>query len=453
MPKRRLRTTVPARVAVLVFAGISLAFMVWGLRTPPPLARGVLSDGSIITLEGVTYGHGPHYLHLGTHLQRWLGAHVHPEVGRFLHLERWGFTAYPYGQDPDRLLLWAKMRTPTPPLGHRGGDHHPLRPVLLDDDGIPYPDHIAETVPDTETWRKMFLWSVWPHRSRFLHVRVYDEDPKDAAAKPVLEWVIANPHPIQPPEWTTAALPIRSPAGPLQVTLNRLERVAVPPPEQAHTFPRNDGLVAAFHVTQDGKPAPDWRILEVLVEDPTGNTRTWGRPPEARYTVSNTGELLAEAANVVPPKETTIRLRVRLARKEDLQDRVTINHLPVSWDGPEVVPLNRTVRLCGRPVQLLQVSHTSQGLSFGYPFTLEYALRERPPIGVYPVKAVDSAGRPVDLRAMSWSSPDVGQLGLRPLPDAQFVDLTIRRSLDSVPVELCHEAVFSVAVPHAAHRP
>lgn len=420
MFKRRGRILLLAGLIPLVLAGL-----VYAQQTPAPLAATRLPDGRVLTLNGVTHGHGTQYWYGGTRWQRWVGDHIHPGTARLLGLNPWAYSAHPVGQDPDQLLFWAKITDKDHTTRPNAPSPYYLRALLLDDDDCPYPQHTSGEYPVAGGWREHFQWSIWPHRSGMLRVRLFvQKSAREELGAPAVEWVVPNPAPAAV-ALNSGPVPAEAEAGPLHVVLTRLERMPPPSAGPPDPFAPQDGLRAVFRISENGRPAPDWRLSEVVLTDPTGNIYSWGKGPAAHYTVTPRGELVAECYGTVPPHEQVCRLTVRLVQPAYLKREAKVSGLPLPWAGPSTLNLKQSTVIRGETVHFKRVTRVDRP-GRATLFNVEFAT-DRPSPGAFSVvKAYDQSGAPLKIGRGDWSSLGSGFAGLDAPPTSHTVTLHVR---------------------------
>jgi hypothetical protein len=96
------------RTMLLTAAFIVLLALGVALMKGPPKQRRRLPDGTVVTLEGVTFGKGAHHLVLGNPVQRWLGSVLPLGAVRLLGITVANSATPMYStvEEPDRVVFW-----------------------------------------------------------------------------------------------------------------------------------------------------------------------------------------------------------------------------------------------------------------------------------------------------------------------------------------------------------
>ncbi|HTE20475.1 MAG TPA: hypothetical protein VK689_19080 [Armatimonadota bacterium] len=238
---------------------LALGAGVWLLLADPNAQRQRLADGTILKLEGVTYGR-QHALSVGAPWQKLLSP-VLP--ARFQPRLVPGRT---FGED--RIVCWFSESPSYNERARRPGfdwmAYHMSQPApwpeLLDDHG----SRMGRAEPGVELsgpapFQTIALTS-YPRRGRSIRLRYYNPQGRT----PVAEFVIPNPDPGPHPVWNAEPLPATRSSGALKFTLQELRRDL----KRRRLGPE----FASFRVSQNGRPTWDWEPVELTLADATGNS-------------------------------------------------------------------------------------------------------------------------------------------------------------------------------------
>jgi len=114
----------------------------------------------------------------------------------------------------------------------------------------------------------------FPRRQGKFYLRVLEWNPQNGRQTVKNGFVISNPARGYFSAWLPDPLPNTQEDDDLSVTLNRLEFGAKTPYQgnsNAPNDPMNKGILAAFQIQQNGKPATNWQPAQVETSDATGN--------------------------------------------------------------------------------------------------------------------------------------------------------------------------------------
>jgi hypothetical protein len=314
-----------SRALLLLSVVTSIAALivgVWALAQDPFTQRLRLPDGSLLSLEAVTYG-SKHEFVYRTWLQKLLLL-TPPPVGP----SRNAFSSPPI-VPPSALVLW---------FVYRGGtiDWNRTQVTIVDDQGDETPafSHSWTLWPTNLNPDQHGYWEVeetalfqFPRRGTFFRVRYYDE----AARTPFAEFLVRNPTPGSHATWMGERLPSKRRIGDLSIALTELTTEfqfgrgtphRIPPRRTARSrhlpapfmfgdrfLPGSRPALAVFRLTEQGQPSRRWEPLGGMVWDGTGNERwMWlGWDRRARVFVGNMGDGLW-------PDSSAWKLRLELAR-------------------------------------------------------------------------------------------------------------------------------------------
>jgi hypothetical protein len=266
-----------------------------------------LRDGSVITLEAVTYGKEHHYAQESgwRRLLEPIIPGLKPSVDALV-----GPVISPNART---LVFWTRRRSARPGV--------PITALAFRRRVYAFDEHgcLSETGwgcssvdlgwPPTEVVEAWAL-PAFPRRSRTVGLRIIARDPNGQWV-PWAEFCTSNPTPGPHPTWTAQPLPLIERAGNLTVTLTGLttgiqrEGTLAPATGNEEAWSR-----ATFRLTQGGRPTIIWTPAGITLSDPTGNIwsprDTAGGHTGGEETFSFLGNLW--------PDETAWKLRVRLAR-------------------------------------------------------------------------------------------------------------------------------------------
>jgi hypothetical protein len=264
------------RWAVFFSAIVLVAVIFVGVAVAAGRARARaqrLPDGSILSLEAVTYGQ-QHQIVRGTWWQKLLNPILtNPARNQFAMM----FPRY-QSAGSDTLGIWTLRDIPSRNRLRGSLPSWEARGVVFDDMG-----NAAETTvrvigagagygaPVLETWDL----SAFPRRGEHVGLRLYTRPP-GGDWRPAAEFVVPNPDPGPHPAWQPSPLPITVRQGDTAFTLTRLrtgldETGSADPPSAVETWTE-----ATFRVTEKGKPSTAWEPVDLVISDATGNT--W-KPP------------------------------------------------------------------------------------------------------------------------------------------------------------------------------
>ncbi len=116
-------------------------------------------------------------------------------------------------------------------------------------------------------WRRFLLHPLVPDRVRSWGASGWVGDSRQVIAS----FRVPNPYPITNAHWVAAPLPATHIAGPVQVRLDSIEAVTIPPSE---TYPIPDlrfRFVPRFSLKSTEPPEDGWEATRVELSDPVGN--------------------------------------------------------------------------------------------------------------------------------------------------------------------------------------
>ena len=412
----------PRRVWTLiaVLAVVIVAVAVWSLASlrPPVRSATRLADGTLLTLEDVTYGR-EHALVKGAGWQKAL-AKLFPPLKERLVIEY----SRTLSQHPEAVTFWV-VRTGAP-----AGSYWDVRGAALDEHGCetePTGGVTNSDGPGREVHG--FTLNVFPRRSRTVGVRVYQRDPQSNRWRRLAEYSVPNPYRRSYPTWSPEPVPATKPNGDLSVTLTRLVTGAGPGTPPRKPQPGEEiWSNARFRVVQNGKPSTDWQPREVEVSDATGNrftssANTYGQDGDSR------GSMHLGWRGSLWPDEPAWKLRFEFSRRAGFapDELWTLNGLVLPQKGKTLKVAQRAVRQ-GLPVELVALSRGGappdgfSSFSEGAGVHLS-APSVRPGTRITLVRVTDERGRPVKQGGSGWGGGQFS-FGLEPPADAKRLNLT-----------------------------
>jgi hypothetical protein len=351
MYKRRPRSMLMLPI-LLVLLAIVIILAARTQGRPEPLK---LPDGSLLTLEAVTYG-SRHEVVLGPWWVKVLRPVVpegwrHDLYHRF-HCRVQSLTA----PTPETLVFWTVRRGVQPPVISRIPLYNSPRLVAFDEHGCEieaagYATRYFNGWGSSEAIEAWVL-PVFPRRGKTVGLRAFMLSPEQKWVH-AFEWTVRNPTPGPHPVWQPHPLPLTARTGDLKVTLTGLtggvklaDRGGWPAGGRVLTR-------ATFQVARGGRPANEWEPVGIQVSDASGNT--WSSlgfpPPESRASK----RIAIEGA---PWRdEPAWKLRVEMARVTSFtpEELLTFRNLPVPRLDKPAHP-NRTLTYHGLRLRLQTIS-------------------------------------------------------------------------------------------------
>jgi hypothetical protein len=289
---------------------LALAAAGWGISQiggEPPRR---LDDGSLLTLEAVTYGQehavviGPPWARLLRHV---VPPNLHAEFDRRFRCNVLTQSTAPL----DTLAVWTRRRGVTV----AGGTSFPGRIIATDEHGYGSGIFGYSRSLDSGSQEFVQMWPlpVFPRRGRTVTLRAQMLN-AERKWRSGFEFTVPNPTPGPYAVWTVRPLPQTQRTDDLSVTLTGLSAGVRPSgiydPFAMHLFVGQPWTRAEFRVTRGNRPAPEWQPLQITVSDPTGNLWT-------EHTLSTYQQEPPEVFFIrgVPwPEDPVWKLRVELAR-------------------------------------------------------------------------------------------------------------------------------------------
>jgi hypothetical protein len=232
-----------------------------------------LPNGSVLVLEGVTYGR-EHRVVFGGAWQRLLHPLVPPAVQKWLGCQE--VTLAP--TRTDRLCFWVRHSRFAPRQQWNRSTGTAYSPSTWDTRAVPVDEHGCEG-PDGRlvdfqvlTAADLRVWGIetFPRREQTVKLRIYERTPQGWAR--AAEFTAGNPTPGRHPQWEASPPPLVKRNGDLDFTLTSFETgLSAADPKRA-AGPGEEVLSrAAWQVRRSGLPAPGWRLLNLQISDATGN--------------------------------------------------------------------------------------------------------------------------------------------------------------------------------------
>jgi hypothetical protein len=327
----------------LLALGTGLASLAWLGTVPPPVQTRRLPDGSILELQGATYGTGEAVR--GSGWQKVLYALLPPARK---HQAR---VTVLRGERPGQVTF--HFRTDRPGTAPR----HSL--------GLLYASVFDEHGCEVSSWRweeqhptEQLSFPVFPRRARTVGLRLYKL--KGVRWTLLAEFRVSNPRPGPYPIWSPPPLPLSQPMGEdpgggrpavtlTELTANREENLGF------GMWPGKVYWRAIFRVTRDGKPTRDWTLSALTFTDPTGNT--W--EPGAQDYSQRGDEIHANFSAPLWADETAWKLKAEFSRTGSAafgpDELWTVRDLPVPRRG-KVIPLRRRAFVQGVPLEVVSIA-------------------------------------------------------------------------------------------------
>jgi len=223
---------------------------------PPAHQVAMLADGTVVTLEGVTYGR-----------ERRFGG---------MSIEQIPGTGDATPDTQDAIILWTRAVRPAAGRNARVG-FQPGPIHIFDDAGKECIS--CESVAQARYLPNnghAFMLYAWPRRSAEFSVEIsYSYDPRHPA---IVKFRVANPHPVRTPPYTPMPAPITRRDADLEVTLDGLHQMP-PPMYRGGPIGRQElenrlqplHTMASFRMKFHGQPTQEWIPTEALITDSTGN--------------------------------------------------------------------------------------------------------------------------------------------------------------------------------------
>jgi hypothetical protein len=420
--KARPRGRAGLLIGAFLALGLALAAAVLLLAWRPPLRKTSLADGSVVTLEAVTYGLQTRVQ--GSALQRLFYALL--PAGRKEHA---GVTVC-RGSAPGVLAFWV-MRdgpalTPTQLVG-----------TVFDELGNESPSVYAQGLGQN---RERFEFTVFPRRGRISALRLYRHLSSDVRQNSET-WKALGEVPTRNPvggtyrQWSAGPLPAAARTGDVAVAVKAFVIGADPGRTYMMRGPAEVYCSVTLRVTQGGKPAGYWSPSLESISDITGNLWNVG---SGAYT-SHGSEVRILFPSCTWPGEEAWKLRVRLVRTPGAafapHELWQVRSIPIPPRGRSAL-ISKAATVNGASLELVGVlgpdTRPPPGFEFaGRPQAPALLLRAREPMprDLYRslVRARDERGREVSVSSTA-STGDRSEsrevLRIDAPPGAKTLDLT-----------------------------
>jgi len=292
LPKNRVGAYLLPVVVMVVIVAVVGAVLFSALQKETRL----LPDGSVLTLEAVTYGTRHRFI-AGTWLQQLLHA-----VLPARHKQHSGCLVKVYDTGENKLVLWTTHLDPRKGTGAMGDSLD----LFIEDEQGHEPSLCSSTREGLLAVRGIEYWeaSVFPRRSQTLRLRFYRQGSRDLLA----EFAVSNPTPGPFPTWTSEPLPATRHYGNVSLTLVSFTTGLDGPnnTEPARPGELIRGLIR-YRLNENDRRARSWELQRVRLWDATGNT-------EEHYFPSET-EL--EFFGALAAGETAWKMNFQIARDLD----------------------------------------------------------------------------------------------------------------------------------------
>ncbi len=388
-----------------------------------------LPDGTVLTLEHVSFGK-QHYYDGRRWWERWLP--------RLPALWQRTLRIAPSSASPamtrsttnETLVLWFHMR-----WGSASNPPPWYEVEVLDENA---------QVRRGPTWRSGQVLSgiqriagigfdAFPRRSRKIILRYYERNPATYGQE--LKWELPISNPAHGPfaAWPPTPLPATQRDGPLEFTLTRLVAgVDTDNWDRRATNPMKAGTLAAFRISENGRAATNWQVVNILSFDATGNVADnqmrLGRREKGESVMVFTGGLWSD--------EPAWKLRAEFSRDSGFlpEELWTVRGLRTKDVNPSpqwITPTNvlSSTNFGGYTLELRQLFRPGGGASRSGP-VVEANVLVKPDPAEYRltlVKATNEKGESVRGDAIGWGrngGESKYQFYLKDLGDAQSLDLT-----------------------------
>ena len=354
-----------------------------------------LPDGTVLTLEKVSFGTEHHYRH-GTFWQRLIWR-LSPALGSRFNMSRPGEQQH---RSPTPTLCLFFHRTAAP----SNSWPEDLFVTVCDENEVEYAPGLIGWSRPLRTGPRAFgderlevrYAEHFPRRAQTLLLRAYSWSRVNAGDIRFInagEVRIPNPAFASFPVWTAEPLPTIRRAGDLEVTLTNLE-VVVDPQEKLRLNKKNlkTGLRAGFHLTNNSELPTDWKVESIRLDDATGNSL---------YLWSGAGAQPMQPGMFASPwrlglDEPAWRFRVELSRQTNFteEDLCIIADAPVIPNpGSPSTPFQATIK--GTTISFQKVIRQN---NWGGNASIEVEVSPKPEsFRIALVKAIDDHGRTIEI--------------------------------------------------------
>lgn len=420
--------------AILVVLGVMIMSLL-SLRHKGAERTARLPDGSILTLQAVTFGTN-HWAPAAfwKRLLLRLPDKVRARFGMALPTQ--------YTTTTPQLAFWLtrKNRTDKRPWSYRLADESGFESLTILSDISP--SFISLT---SNLEQAVFGTDVFPRRSSTFRLRVYQGDNMHVHREEfinrsvhVADFAVQNPVRKSYPSWIAQRKPISRRDGEMEFKLTQLAITINPRegPEALGVFP-NTWAEACFRITQAGHLCKDWKVESIELFEATGHAwrffevRGESTAVQSRLISETIGE--EEMSTFAWPfwlQETAWKLRVEFTRKPEghFADGELWTVKGIAAPAPKAVStINQQTNLLGCPVRLLALVGEHAVLPgrehdvFGQT-TIEVDVPPLPPHLRFEILSVtDDRGRVAERVMRSGNE----SFGCQIPPDAKTVDIKL----------------------------
>jgi hypothetical protein len=401
-------------VVTILIIGIAIAAFLW-LRKPQIIT---LSDGTKLTLLGVTYGkhHVPPKITMAGTRARGSGARI--------------------DSTNDTVVVWIEAE-------HKPNQYPNYQLMVYDQANTACASAWAQTQSQIKNGVNVlgFQLDAFPRRARKIYLRIMSNGQRGQQVSKE-QFVVSNPARGPFPKWTPEPLPDTQSDGDLDATLTRfnygVRGFGFNGGGRLKDDPMNKAVLAAFRTEQKGVVATNWQVIRIETSDATGNHssgNSWSNQRENDESVMTYQWGLW-------PDEPAWKLRVEFSKQSGFSDDElwSVTNVPVNAGSQQdlwnynggrnnrtssafaVTTLNG-IQLKMYPVIQFTDQNSGDGEKPGG-FRVE---SDQPLDGMQMtlVKATDERGREVQ----SWSGQGWGgnsrQLEFQNLRNAKTLDITI----------------------------
>ena len=400
---------------VVVLVGVGLS------AVPRPIAPPQrMPDGSLAIPLGFTVGDTKHRWVEGSALQRVLGRILPPSVAAALGAQVHEYTTH----DATTPVLWIRYLGSNP--NHR---YYASRKTVLDSDGCESQQAIGGgsfvTANPSESLEAIPLT---PLNRRDPEIRLRFFSYANHGRRQDAEFKLRNPVFSTAPRWTPQPLPTSATDGPLTVTLDEVvTRCDMSKPPRPAGIGQDAWTLFRAHTSENGKRNENWDIADVEFSDATGNAGSSGT---SNISVEG-GEIRYFMGTTLCPREPAWKIRLEMSRRAGFApgELWTIRNLPLPAAKERKVIGQQSV-LQGVTLKCVdfrggQAPPEEGGTNFDTPALQFRALGWHPGLRMTLVSVTDDRGRKVHNAGSSASSTGRFWFGLRPLPDARSLTVTV----------------------------
>ncbi len=266
-------------MGVFVFGAI--AVIVWLTPAKPRVGPWKLSDGSELSLAGVTHGR-TNTMRYGNKFADYLYPILTPALRRKFNCQV--ATAPNFASNSVVLWFWAKGIGKWPYMPPRGGFPVPsYRPqsgyaiVTVDENGM------ESAAPLTG----QFAWGSgsnllesqvlldYPRRSREIKVRIYEKSMQNGLGTNLGEFTIPNPFPTNYPVWEAKTAPVSIEANGLNISVTKFE-TGIPAGKEFMAGQQAKFLTHAEMIVSNSQGPLEWHVRTAQARSATGENRYTG---------------------------------------------------------------------------------------------------------------------------------------------------------------------------------